>query len=65
MPSRRCLLLLTLLSITGWGGCASDEIEVVAPATPDTSATGTETPVAAKGKIGYSAMLLKNPFFKI
>lgn len=59
---------LLLLSIAFLYGCSADtsiEVEPLAPATQPSNEESPSEALAGKGKIGYSAMSLKNPFFVV
>lgn len=66
LPRRLLLGQLLCLSLYLLGpGCSSESaVEVVQPATPQIDGENSGTPTK-KGTIGYSAMTLKNPFFKV
>lgn len=57
-----------LVSIAYLFGCSADtsiEVETPAPATQSSDEEGSSEAMPNKGKIGYSAMSLKNPFFVV
>ena len=59
---------LLLLSIAYLFGCTADKsIEVEPPSQTNQSSNedGISEAIPSKGKIGYSAMSLKNPFFVV